>query len=250
VPPRAFIALRDVRKSYGEQRVLQGVDLEIREGETLVILGASGSGKSVLLRHVIGLESPDSGSIEVDGQEITGFSERELLPVRRKVGMLFQGGALFDSMTVYENVAFPLREHTRWEEERIAARVRAVLGLVGLEAAEEKMPSELSGGMKKRAALARAVALEPRALLYDEPTTGLDPVTVRTILELIRGMQSRLGVTSVVVTHDIESAFRVCDRLAFLWEGRIRFAGTRAEAERAEDAALRRFLAARAGGDA
>jgi phospholipid/cholesterol/gamma-HCH transport system ATP-binding protein len=245
-----FMALRGLEKSYGAQQVLRGVDLDILAGETLVVLGASGSGKSVLLRQIIGLEKPDAGEVWVDGAEITGLGERALLPVRKKVGMLFQGGALFDSMSIYENVAFPLREHARWEEERVAERVSTVLGLVGLDGTQEKMPSEMSGGMKKRAALARAIALQPRALLYDEPTTGLDPVTVHSILELIQDLQERLGVTSVVVTHDIEAAFSVGDRVAFLHEGLVRFVGTPVEAEASQDPPLHRFLATRPGGTA
>ncbi len=240
--PLPFIRFRGIEKSFGAHRVLKGVDLDVRRGETLVVLGGSGSGKSVLLRHVIGLMHPDRGEVLVDGAAVSGKDEDELVEVRRKVGMLFQSGALFDSMNVFENLAFPLREHTALPEEGIAARVREVLRLVELPDAEDKMPSDLSGGMKKRVALARSIALQPQGILYDEPTTGLDPITAMTINELIRGMQKRLSVTSVVVTHDIQSARHVADRIAFLSEGVITFIGDIAEARRRGDARLRAFL--------
>ncbi len=237
-----FIGYAGVRKSFGGSEVLRGVDLAVRRGETVVVLGGSGSGKSVLLKHTVGLHLPDAGEVVVDGIDVPSCSDDELTEVRKKVGMLFQSGALFDSMTVFENVAFPLREHTDRDEDSVAARVAEVLGLVELEGVEELMPASLSGGMRKRVALARSIALEPRALLYDEPTTGLDPVTATTINELIRSLQRRLGVTSIVVTHDIRSAFAVGDRIAFLHEGRIRFDGGVDEARRTEDPVLRRFL--------
>ncbi|HEX6852053.1 MAG TPA: ABC transporter ATP-binding protein [Candidatus Polarisedimenticolaceae bacterium] len=238
----AFIRFSDVHKAFGPKVVLAGVDLEVCRGETLVVLGGSGSGKSVLLRHVIGLQRPDRGEVWVDGQEIATRDEDELLACRKKVGMLFQAGALFDSMNVYENVAYALHEHTDLDERAVAARVAEVLGLVELEGIEEVMPSDLSGGMRKRVALARAIALAPAGLLYDEPTTGLDPITANAINALIRSLQRRLGVTSIVVTHDIQSAFAVADRLAFLHEGRILFHGTVAEARTADEPLLREFL--------
>jgi len=231
-----------LHKSFGEKRVLCGVNLEVRRGETVVVLGGSGSGKSVLIRHTIGLHRPDSGEVWVDGQRIDGFDEEELIGTRKKVGMLFQAGALFDSMTVEENVGYALREHTDWDDERIAARVREVLGYVELENVEQLMPSDLSGGMRKRVALARAIALAPEAVLYDEPTTGLDPITANTINLMIRGLQKRLGITSIVVTHDIHSAFTVGDRIAFLHDGRIEFDGTVDEAKQATEPLLRNFL--------
>ena len=237
-----YIRLEAVRKSFADKPVLRGVDLAIRRGETMVILGASGSGKSVLLRHVNGLHKPDSGRVCVDGEEISKWGEVRLTEVRKKVGMLFQSGALFDSMSVFENVAFPLREHTDHDEDQIRARVLEKLRLVELEDVEDLMPVNLSGGMKKRVALARAIVLEPRGILYDEPTTGLDPVTANHINRLIRGLQSRLGVTSVVVTHDIESAFFVGDRVAYLLEGEIRFVGTVEEARAGNEVTLKRFL--------
>ena len=237
-----FIVFKDLFKSFGRKEVLQGVNLRVRKGETVVILGGSGSGKSVLIRHTIGLHRPDSGEVWVDGTEISGFSEDDLMPVRKKVGMLFQGGALFDSMDVFENVAFALREHSKMSEDQIADRVREVLGLVELEGVEKLAPSDLSGGMRKRVALARAIALSPEGILYDEPTTGLDPITAGAINDLIRSLQSALNVTSVVVTHDIKSAFTVGDRIAFLFEGQMKFVGSVEEAKRSPDPQLREFL--------
>jgi phospholipid/cholesterol/gamma-HCH transport system ATP-binding protein len=237
-----FIRYIGLHKSFGANDVLCGLDLEVQRGQTVVVLGGSGTGKSVLLRHTIGLQLPDRGEVWVDGQEITEFDEEELIETRKKVGMLFQAGALFDSMTVEDNVAFALREHTDWEPERIAARVTEVLGLVELDEVEQLMPASLSGGMRKRVALARAIALSPRAILYDEPTTGLDPITANTINRLIRNLQKRLGVTSIVVTHDIHSAFTVGDRIAFLHQGRIHFDGTVEEAKHSTEPLLRTFI--------
>src|SRR5438094_6382863 len=208
----AFVSFEDVHKAFGTKEVLQGITFGIRRGETMVVLGGSGSGKSVLIRHIIGLHRPDRGRVVVDGENIVDYDEEALTPVRKKVAMLFQGGALFDSMSVLENVAYGLREHTNLPDERIREIVRAKLALVGLEGVEGLMPSELSGGMKKRVALARSIAMDPQCILYDEPTTGLDPVTANTINDLMRNLQRRLEVTSVVVTHDIESAFFVGDR--------------------------------------
>ena len=246
-----FIRFEDLYKGFGENKVLQGVNLEVLRGETMVILGGSGSGKSVLLRHAIGLMVPDRGRVVVDGMDISGLSEEELMPVRKKVGMLFQGSALFDSMNVFENVAYALREHTSLEEGEIASRVREKLALVELnEDVEVRMPADLSGGMRKRVALARAIALEPAGILYDEPTTGLDPITARTINTMIRNLQHTLSVTSVVVTHDIASAFMVGDRIAFLHLGQMVFVGTVKEARQSPDPRLKAFLAdAHGGGD-
>ena len=245
-----FIGYEDLHKSFGSKPVLRGVNLQVREGETMVILGGSGSGKSVLLRHTIGLLSPDRGRVTVDGTDITGLGEEDLVPVRKKVGMLFQGGALFDSMDVFENVAYALREHTDLPEEAIASRVREKLDLVELDrGVEGLMPSDLSGGMRKRVALARSIALEPRAILYDEPTTGLDPITAHAINLMIRSLQRTLNVTSVVVTHDIQSAFQVGDRIAFLHDGGMVFVGSVEEARKAGDPRLRMFLSGEGGGD-
>jgi phospholipid/cholesterol/gamma-HCH transport system ATP-binding protein len=239
-----FIRCRGVAKSFRDKAVLRGVTLDVHGGETIVLLGGSGSGKSVLLKHLNGLLRADAGSVEVDGTALETLDEDGLVPVRKRVSMLFQQGALFDSLTVGDNVGFPIREHHLMPEEAIPARIREALAMVGLEGSEHLMPSELSGGMRKRAALARALVLEPRALLYDEPTTGLDPVVAAKINHLIRDLQQRLGLTSVVVTHDLASAFYVADRIAFLYEGRIRFVGTTAEARATADPPLREFLTA------
>ncbi len=236
------IRLSGVRKTFDSLAVLQGVDLEVAAGETITIIGGSGTGKSVLLRLIIGLIKPDGGRIWIDGEEITPLPEARLLPIRRKVGMLFQGSALFDSLTVAENIAFPLREHTRMGEGEIRERIQEVLGLVGLPGVEEKAPADLSGGMKKRVGLARAIALQPRMILYDEPTTGLDPSNIEKITELIMGLKEKLGVTSVVVTHDMQSAFKVSDRIALLHEGRIAVTGPVAEIEHSNLTLVRDFI--------
>ncbi len=241
------LRLDDVHKSFGSNTVLDGVSLEAASGETLVILGASGSGKSVTLKHINGLIRPDSGTVETLGHPVSEMSERDLVPVRKRISYLFQGGALFDSMTVFENVAFPLREHLELHDDELGQRVDQVLGLVELTGIGDLMPSELSGGMKKRVALARALALEPEIILYDEPSTGLDPVTGRTIAGLIRGLHERLGVTSVVVTHDIPLVRLVATRVLFLSGGRFIFSGTVDEAARAAPPEVRAFFAS--GGD-
>ncbi|MFQ5700606.1 MAG: ABC transporter ATP-binding protein [Acidobacteriota bacterium] len=237
-----FIGYQALWKSFGTREVLKGITLEIARGETVVVLGGSGVGKSVLLRHAIGLIRPDEGEVWIDGTEISRFSERQLMPIRKKVGMLFQNGALFDSMDVFDNVAFALREHTSMNEDQIAERVREVLALVELRGIEDRAPAVLSGGMRKRVALARAIALSPQAILYDEPTTGLDPLTANAINKLIRNLQSALNVTSVVVTHDIQSAFAVGDRIAFLCDGKLCFVGTVEEARTTTDTRLMEFL--------
>ena len=239
------IELRGVSKAFGDNVVLDSVDLSVRRGEVMVILGGSGSGKSVSLRHMNGLTHPDAGEVFVDGLEISRLAEEDLVPVRKKVGMLFQMGALFDSMTVFENVAFALWEHTKMTDADVAARVEEVLAFVNLGPdVMPLLPSSLSGGMKKRVSLARTIALKPEVLLYDEPTTGLDPVTAMTINRLIFDLNSRLATTSVVVTHDIASALYVADRIAFLEKGRFTFVGSPDEARRSDVAALRAFLAA------
>lgn len=238
-----FIECRNLHKSFGGKAVLHGVDLTIKRGETMVIVGGSGSGKTVLLKHMNGLIGPESGEVFLDGLEISRMEEDDLTEVRKKVAMVFQGCALFDSMTVGENIAYPLDEHTTLPLEEIQDRVREALALVGLEGCEEMYPAEMSGGMKKRAALARALVLKPEALLYDEPTTGLDPIMTHRINRLIRDLQTKLEVTSVVVTHDMQSAFVVADRLAFLQKGQIKFVGTRVEFQASTDLALHEFLA-------
>jgi phospholipid/cholesterol/gamma-HCH transport system ATP-binding protein len=237
-----MIEIRGLEKRLGRKQVLDGLDLDVEKGETLVVLGPSGTGKSVLLKHIIGLMSPDAGSIKVDGEEIVGMSERELDRVRLKFGMLFQGSALFDSMTVGENVGLSLAEHTRLPAREIRRRVADRLEWVGLVDAQAMQPASLSGGMKKRVGLARAMAMDPAIILYDEPTTGLDPITGDVINKLIRAMQQRLGVTSVVVTHDLMSAYKVGDRLAMIYQGRVVFSGTPDEVRHTDHAMVRQFI--------
>jgi phospholipid/cholesterol/gamma-HCH transport system ATP-binding protein len=241
-----FVEFHDVHKAYGAKQVLRGADLQVFRGEVLVILGGSGTGKSVTLRHMLGLEAPDEGRIIVEEEDITDLPEEELYRVRKKFGMLFQSGALFDSMTVFENIAFPLREHTELSEEEIARAVREKLELVSLPGAEQLMPIDLSGGMRKRVGLARSIVLDPKMILYDEPTTGLDPINAQKINELIIDLQSKLNVTSVVVTHDIQSAFSVGDRIAFLNGGVFEWVGTMEQARDAQHPVLREFFKASA----
>jgi len=245
-PREPFVEFHDLYKSYGPKQVLRGASLEVYRGEVLVILGGSGTGKSVTLRHMLGLESPDSGRVIVEEEDITDLPEEELYRVRKKFGMLFQSGALFDSMTVFENVAFPLREHTEMSEDEITRAVREKLELVNLPGSEHLMPVDLSGGMRKRVGLARSIVLDPKVILYDEPTTGLDPITAQTINELIVDLQAKLNVTSVVVTHDIHSAFSVGDRIAFLHQGVFEWIGSMDAARDADNSRLRDFLKASA----
>ena len=239
------IAVRSLVKSIGDQEILRGVDLEVGRGETLVIIGRSGGGKSVLLKNLIGLMQPDSGEIWIEGQNIIGLHERKLGTIREKIGILFQGAALFDSMTVAENIAFPLREAGERNPRVLAERVREMLEVVELEGEEEKMPVNLSGGMKKRVGLARAIIRRPKCVLYDEPTSGLDPVVSDSINHLIRRLQERFGVTSIVVTHDMKSAFDVANHIAYLHEGQIYFHGTAAELQNTTDQLLQDFLVGR-----
>jgi phospholipid/cholesterol/gamma-HCH transport system ATP-binding protein len=239
------VELREVRKAFNGLQVLRGVDLAIRAGESLTIMGGSGTGKSVLLRLIIGLVKPDGGRILLEGQDIVPLTERQLLQVRRRVGMVFQNSALFDSLSVGENVAFALREHTDLDEDAIRQRVHEALALVGLVGLEAKDPADLSGGMRKRVAVARAIALPPSILLYDEPTTGLDPANVEKVTDLILELKTRLGVTSVVVTHDMPSAFKVSDRLAMLHQGRIAAVGTPAEIQQQDDSLFSEFIEGR-----
>lgn len=240
--PHPLIELRGLEKSFGAQRVLRGVDLDVRKGETLVILGASGGGKSVILKHCIGLLKPDAGEVRVEGKVISSPAGIDAAALRRRMGMLFQGAALFDSMTVGENIAFPLRQHRKLSEDEIAARVAEVLSWIELEGIEDKMPAELSGGMQKRVGLARSIVLEPEIVVYDEPTTGLDPLTSDTISELIRRLQRERHVTSIVVTHDVRCAFLVADRVAMLDEGKILVEGPLEEIKQSPNAKLRAFL--------
>jgi phospholipid/cholesterol/gamma-HCH transport system ATP-binding protein len=236
------IAITDLHKGFGAKQVLRGVDLRVEPGESMVVIGGSGSGKSVLIKHIIGLLRPDLGSIEVNGQEVTTMGERQLKELRKKFGMVFQGAALFDSLTVGENVGFALTEHTKISGSDIAQRVREKLALVGLPGTETLYPSELSGGMKKRVGLARALAIEPEVILYDEPTTGLDPIMADAINDLIVEMRERLGVTTITITHDMVSAYKIGHRLAMLYEGKIIFTGTPEECKNASDPVVRQFI--------
>lgn len=238
-------AVRDLRRVFGDNVVLDGLSFDLAAGECLVVLGRSGSGKSVLLRQLNGLDKPDAGSILFHGEETTGLAERDFAPLRRRVAMLFQSSALFDSLTVFENVAFPLREHTALDETAVRERVIEELARVGLHDIEGLLPASLSGGMRKRVALARSLVIVPEVVLYDEPTTGLDPMTSATIGQLIRTVQRELEVSSVVVTHDIPLARLVGDRVAFLYDGRFRFLGTWQEAEHTNDRLFADFLAGR-----
>ncbi len=215
------IRIRDLQKSFGPKKVLDGVDLDIRQAESLVIIGGSGTGKSVLLKHIIGLLKPDSGTVEIDGVAIETLSNRELTEFRRRFGMSFQEGALFDSMTVGENVGFPLTRQTPLSPAERRERVDECLALVRLEGVADKLPSQLSGGMRRRVGFARAIAVEPEILLFDEPTTGLDPVTTALIDEVIIDLNNRLHTTTITITHDMESAFRIGDRIAMIHQGKI-----------------------------
>ncbi|MGA2246853.1 MAG: ABC transporter ATP-binding protein [Verrucomicrobiota bacterium] len=237
-----MIEVRQLKKSFGNQLILTGVDLCIDSGESAVIIGRSGGGKSVLLKHLIGLLQPDAGDVFVDGDRITRMNERQLLRVRRKFGMVFQGAALFDSMTVAENVAFGLRRHEHLTEAEVARRVAATLDMVDLPGTEKKKPAELSGGMRKRVGLARAIIYEPRIVLYDEPTTGLDPIVSDSIDQLIIRVRDQLKVTSVVVTHDMRSARRVGNHVFMLHEKRIYAHGAPEQLFASRDAIVRQFI--------
>jgi len=237
-----MIEVRDLKKNFGTQKVLDGVNLRIESGESVVIIGRSGGGKSVLLKQLIGLNKPDSGQVLIDNQDIVPMNERQLLEVRRKFGMLFQGAALFDSMTVAENVGFPLRKNRSLTPKDVAARVAEALDVVDLPGTEKKKPSELSGGMKKRVGLARAIIYEPQIILYDEPTTGLDPVVSDSIDQLIIRVRDHLKVTTVVVTHDMRSARRVGQRILYLLDKKIYVSGTPEEIFASTDPKVRKFI--------
>jgi len=238
-----MIDVRDVWKSFNGNQVLKGVNLRVWPGTTSVILGGSGSGKTVLMKHIMGLFKPDRGEVIVDGESITRMDRRELSRFRTRMGMVFQSSALFDSLTVFENVAFPLREHTKLSEEEIAAAVKEKLAVVELYEVEQKFPAELSGGMRKRVALARAIVREPKLVLYDEPTTGLDPLTTESVDEMIIGARQKLGVTSVVISHDIGSTFHIADHVAMLHDGRIVEEGPPDKVRNSQEPHTRHFLA-------
>jgi len=238
-----IIQIIDLYKSFGSHEVLSGITLDVPAGSTLVILGGSGSGKTVLMKHMIGLLKPDSGRVMVDGEDIVPLGPQGLERMRRKFGMVFQAAALFDSMTVFENVSFPLREHRKdLSEDEVRALVKEKLGIVGLKNVEEKFPADLSGGMRKRVGLARAIVLGPKIVLYDEPTTGLDPITTDYVDEMILDAKKELGVTSVVISHDIASAFKVADNIAFLYQGHIIDQGHPSTLRHSENPAVKLFL--------
>ncbi len=236
-----------MHKSFGSHQVLRGVDLQVGDGQSMVVIGGSGSGKSVLIKHIIGLLKPDKGSVSIDGEDITGLDSRHLYEVRKKFGMLFQGAALFDSMTVWENVSFALTRSGMKPKEAKEVAVEK-LRLVGLSGVEDLMPSELSGGMRKRVGLARAIAHQPRILLYDEPTTGIDPIMADAINDLIIKMREELHVTSVAITHDMQSAYKIADRIAFLYEGNIIETGTPEEIKSTANPYTKQFITGSAQG--
>lgn len=243
-----MIELKNLYKAFGAKEVLKNLDLTIHDGETIVIIGRSGIGKSVLLKHIVGIMEPDQGKILIDGVDVFSLSSREQVSYRLNTGMLFQGAALFDSLTVKQNVGFSLYEHTNMNERDIEAKVREKLDMVGLKGIEDLMPSELSGGMKKRVGLARAICNDPKIILYDEPTTGLDPINADAINDLILRMQDKLKVTSIVVTHDMTSAYKVANRIAMLYNGRIIAMGSPDEIKNTKDPILKQFITGSAQG--
>jgi phospholipid/cholesterol/gamma-HCH transport system ATP-binding protein len=241
VPP--LVEVKDVQKSFGANHVLRGISLDLVRGTTLAVMGGSGSGKTVLLRIINGLIRPDAGEVALFGTRIDRLREEAMLPIRRRTGFVFQSAALFDSLTVFENVAFPLREHTSLSLGEITDRVHRLLALVGLPGTDELLPAELSGGMRKRVGIARALVVEPEVVFFDEPTAGLDPTNARVVAELIAELRTGVADTAIVVTHDIEFADMVADRMAILYQGRFADVGTPAEIHRSSNADVRRFLA-------
>jgi len=237
-----MIRIEDLHKSFDGVKVLQGITLEVGKGQVLALIGRSGYGKSVLLKHVAGLMKPDRGRVLVDGHDMSSLKGRDLMGIRNRLGFLFQSGALFDSMTIFDNVAFPLREKTKHKEKEIRERVMSALEQVGLVGAEEKFPSQISGGMVKRASLARALVGEPQIMLFDEPTTGLDPLTGQTILSLIDSCHERLKFTGIIVTHEVPKIFEVVDRVAMIDEGRVLFEGSPEAILASEDPRIKSFV--------
>ncbi|MEK6692649.1 MAG: ABC transporter ATP-binding protein [Nitrospirota bacterium] len=237
-----MIRVIDLYKSFNSKKVLQGVDLEVKKGESMVVIGGSGSGKSVLIKHIIGILTPDSGKVVIDDVDITSLEEGELNEIRKKFGMLFQGAALFDSLSVWENVGFGLRQHRGMKDNEIRAIASEKLGMVGLAGIENLMPSDLSGGMRKRVGLARAIAMDPEILLYDEPTTGIDPIMADVINDLIIEMREKLKVTSIAITHDMVSAYKIADRIAMLYMGKIVSVGTPEEIKNSDNAIVKQFI--------
>lgn len=237
-----MIEIRKLHKTFNAKHVLRGVDLDIQTGESITIIGQSGCGKSVLLKHLVGLLEPESGEVVVDGAKITGAKRKELYAIRKKFGVLFQGAALFDSMTVEQNVALALRTHTTMSENQIADRVAECLKMVSMDGTQKQKPAELSGGMKKRVGLARAIAMQPSYILYDEPTTGLDPITADSINDLIIHLNHELNVTTIVVTHDMVSAYKISDRIVMLHLGEIIYSGTPEETQNTRVEIVRRFV--------
>lgn len=242
-----FVEVQNLHKSFGEQKVLRGLSAKVYKGETLLLLGGSGGGKSVLMKHFIGLLSPDAGEVIVEGENISKMNERQLGKVRRKMGMMFQNGALFDSMTVGQNIAFPLRQGGEKDEARIEKLVKESLDIVKLSGQEGKMPSDLSGGMRKRVALARAIVDRPACVLFDEPHAGLDPITGDSIDHLVKCLQHEHGMTNVIVTHEMRSVFRIADRVLFLKEGELYWQGTPEELKASTDPELKNFIEGRSG---
>lgn len=240
-PTAPIIRIESVRKTFGEKIVHDGISLEVQEGEILTLMGGSGTGKSVLLRSLIGLERPDSGSIYFHDTEVTSLTEQNLIPVRKRVAYVFQYGALFDSLSIKENLAYPLRAHTTLSEKEIHSKVIATLEKVGLRESIDLFPSDLSGGMQRRVGVARSVILEPEVVLYDEPTTGLDPYNTKQILKIILQLKEH-GVTSILVTHDMQAIFSITDRVAFLKDGKIRAVGSASEIRNTKDSVIQAFI--------
>lgn len=236
------VEMADLKKSFGKDEILKGVNLQIEEKKLTVIIGFSGAGKSVLLKTILGILKPTSGKLSILGQDISHFDQYQWNEVRKNFGMLFQYSALFDSMTVYDNIAFPLREHTKLSEREIEKTIHELMASVGLENCATKYPSEISGGMRKRVALARAIALKPKILLYDEPTTGLDPIMTEVVDDLILDTQKRYGITSIVISHDLYGAFRIADKICFLHEGKILLEGPKETFFKTDDPLVKRFI--------